>query len=150
MRIRILVSVAAVVAALIGCGSSEPTPAPSVTPTLPASPTPDLAKRPSSPVVISIVTPRDGETVAGSTVDVVIHVSGGTVLKDFSTHISPTTGHVHLLMDSSPVLMNYTLEQKIPITPGQTYTLRAEWVAADHFPFNPDDVTQPITFTAAP
>jgi hypothetical protein len=53
---------------------------------------------------------------------------------------------VHLYVNNQIVSMNYGLEQDIPVTTG-TLVLRAEFVAADHAPFNPRVESQEIVFT---
>jgi len=42
--------------------------------------------------------------------------------------------------------MNYALEQDFPVVPG-TYVLKAEFVAADHAPFNPRVWSAEVFFT---
>ena len=136
-------AVIAVTALLVtACGGIASTTA---TPTL----TPATLNRPTSPVKITLVTPTNGEVVHGSTVHIVVAISGGTVTPQYSTHISPTVGHVHLYFDNQLVYMSYTLHQDLPVQPGFTYTMYAEWVAADHFPFSPRDVTPPVIFHVA-
>ena len=92
--------------------------------------------RPSSPAVISIVEPASGATVSGPTVRVVLKLTGAQIVTATTTAIRPDQGHVHLYVDNNLVSMNYGLEQDIPVHPG-TYVLKAEFVAADHAPFNP-------------
>ena len=94
------------------------------------------AVRPSSPAVVTIVQPVAGATVHGTTLHVVLSLTGARIVKQASTNIRPDEGHVHLYVDNVLVSMNYGLEQDLPVQPG-TYVLKAEFVAADHFPFNP-------------
>lgn len=131
---------------LAACGG----PAPSATGTpAPATLTPATTNRPRSDVKVTIVSPTNGEVVHGTSVHVVVTVSGGTVTPSYSTKISPTVGHVHLYMQGQLVYMSYTLQQDLPVTPGLSYQLYAEWVAADHFPFNPRDITPTVVFSVA-
>ena len=51
---------------------------------------------------------------------------------------------VHLYFDNQLVYMSYTLHQDLPVQAGFTYSMYAEWFAADHFPFSPRDVTRPV------
>ena len=92
--------------------------------------------RPSSPAKISIVAPVAGATVHGATVHIVLSLSGAKIVSQTTTRIRPDQGHVHLYVDNVLVSMNYGLEQDLPVHPG-TYVLKAEFVAADHAPFNP-------------
>ncbi|MBV9100326.1 MAG: hypothetical protein JOZ46_09270 [Candidatus Dormibacteraeota bacterium] len=142
MRALIVTTLAALTIA--ACGATA-TPSSSATPTL----TPATLSRPPTSVKITLVTPTNGEVVHGSTVHIVVVISGGTVTPTYSTHISPTVGHVHLYFDNQLVYMSYTLHQDLPVQPGFTYTMYAEWVAADHFPFSPRDVTPPVIFHVA-
>jgi hypothetical protein len=67
-----------------------------------------------------------------------------------SADISPTKGHVHLYLNNQLIYMAYTLQQAITVKPGLEYTMYAEFVAQDHFPFDPRDITPTIFFTVAP
>lgn len=102
--------------------------------------------RPSSPAVIAIVEPIAGQTVTGATVHVVLSLTGAKIVSQTTTHIRPDDGHVHLFVDHVLVSMNYQLEQDLPVHPG-TYVLSAEFVAADHAPFNPRVLSADIIFT---
>jgi hypothetical protein len=94
-----------------------------------------------------VTSPKNGSTVNGSTVHVTVAVKNAEVVQQTSRDIAPTQGHVHLYLDNALVYMSYTLEQDLPVTPG-TYTLRAEFVASDHAPFNPRVWSSPIIFIA--
>lgn len=128
------------------CGTTAPSPTSTATP----SPTVDVATRPSTPVHISIVEPTDGATIHGTSVHVVVGIDGGTVDKTTSTRVTPTTGHVHVYLDNQALYMSYTLTEDIPVQPNLTYSLHAEYVASDHVPFNPRDITPTIIFHVAP
>ncbi len=105
--------------------------------------------RPSSTATITVVSPTSGQSVKGPTVHIVINLTGATIVSATTTDIRPDTGHIHLYIDSNLVSMNYgsTLDQAVP--PG-THVLRAEFVAADHVPFDPRVVTPDVVFTVAP
>ena len=135
-----LLLLAALAAVLSACGS---TPMPTPSQTL------NIGHRPASPVGVTLVSPTNGEVVHGDVIHVVVAVSGGTVEQNYSTNISPTHGHVHLFLNSQLVYMSYTLHQDMPVHPGLTYSMYIEWVASDHLPFSPRDLTQPIIFTVA-
>jgi hypothetical protein len=102
--------------------------------------------RPSSPAVITIVEPAAGQTLSGTTVHVVLSLNGARIVSQTSTNIRPDEGHVHLFVDNVLVSMNYGLEQDIPVHTG-TYVLSAEFVAADHAPFNPRVVSGQTIFS---
>jgi hypothetical protein len=132
------------VAACSGCGSdtsNTPAPTAAVSPTgTPSGP------RPTSPAVISITSPANGSTVTGTMIHVVVDLKNATVVQATSAAVDPTKGHVHLYIDGNLQYMAYTLSQDFPVHPG-TYTIKAEFVASDHFPFNPRVYSQPIVFT---
>ncbi|HEY6469268.1 MAG TPA: hypothetical protein VI434_05835 [Candidatus Dormibacteraeota bacterium] len=126
------------------------TPAPTPYPTLSGG----LSHRPSSPVKITLISPVNGTTVHGASVLVRVSVTGGEVTTVTfplgSKPVSPTEGHVHLYLNNQLIYMSYTLQQEIPVKPGVEYSMYAEFVAQDHYPFNPRDVTPTIFFTVAP
>ena len=140
------VLVAALVALLLagcsgGAGSSAPASAPL------GSPAPTAAgPRPSSPAVVTVVQPASGSTVNGTSVHIVLKLTGAQIVSTTTTNIRPDQGHIHLYVDNNLVSMNYGLEQDIPVHPG-TYVLRAEFVAADHAPFNPRVWSPEVFFT---
>ena len=137
----------AFVAALLvvaACSSPGATFQASAGPSL-AAPTP-AGSRPSSPAVVTIVSPTANEVVTGTTLHVVISLQNASIVPATTTNLSPTTGHVHLYVDNALVSMNYGLTQDLPVHPG-TYVLKAEFVAADHAPFDPRVRTPEIIFT---
>jgi len=135
-RVAILaMAFALALGACAASGSVAPTPGASV-----------LGPRPSSPAMVQIVQPPSGATVTGSSIHVVLKLSGATIVSTTTTNITPTEGHVHLYVDNILVSMNYGLEQDIPVHPG-TYVLKAEFVASDHAPFNPRVWSQEVFFT---
>lgn len=128
---------------LAGCGSGGP----STNPTLGASAPPTASgPRPSSPAVVAIVQPANGAAVSGTSVHVVLTLTGATIVAATTTDIRPDQGHVHLYVDNVLVSMNYGLEQDLPVHPG-TYVLKAEFVASDHAPFNPRVWSSEVFFT---
>jgi hypothetical protein len=111
-----------------------------------ASATPS-GPRPASTASIAIVRPTDGEDVAADQVEVVMDLTGGRIVASASTTLTPDTGHVHLSLDGKLISMTYGLVQVVDlshVTPGE-HTLEAEFVAADHGPFDPR-VTATATF----
>jgi hypothetical protein len=79
-------------------------------------------------------------------------VSGGTVTSSVTApgDINPTEGHVHLYLNNQLFLMAYTLQEMMSVKPGFEYSMYAEFVAQDHYPFYPRDITPTIFFTVAP
>jgi hypothetical protein len=133
----LLVSLALIAA---GCGGGA-APSPSIAP----APT-SAGPRPSSPAMLQIVEPVSGATVTGTTVHVVLKLTGARIVTTTSTAINPDEGHVHLYVDNNLVSMNYGLDQELEVHPG-TYVLRAEFVASDHAPFNPRVWSDQVFFT---
>ncbi len=109
------------------------------------APTP-AGSRPASPAVISITSPAQDAVLSGPTAHIVVSLQGARIVAATSTNIRPDEGHVHLYVDNVLVSMNYGLEQDLPVHPG-TYVLQAEFVAADHAPFNPRVWSDKILFT---
>ena len=128
-------SVLGLAACASGAGSTSPASAPIAS-----------GARPSSPAVVGIVAPKSGDTVEGASVHVVLSLTGAKIVSATTTAITPDTGHVHLYVDNVLVSMNYGLVQDIPVHPG-TYVLKAEFVAADHAPFNPRVWSPEVFFT---
>jgi hypothetical protein len=116
----------------------------------PATPPPTPAagtERPASGATLAIDEPRTAETIDGGELDVVMELDGGTIVDTTSTRLTPDTGHIHLSLDGEVVSMTYGLVQVVDLrglAPG-THTLEAEFVAADHGPFEPR-VTDTIMF----
>jgi len=141
MKVLTTLAAAALMLLTSACGSG--TSAPTATP---ASPTPDLAKRLSSPAVLQIVEPAQGQVVHGTSFHVMVSLQNAHVVKATSTNLKPDEGHVHLYLDNSLIYMQYSLQQDVPASTG-TYSLKAEFVASDHFPFYPRVWSQTIVFT---
>src|SRR5579862_4961915 len=142
LTIALLSLTACSAAAADGSGTPAPTPYP--------TPVGGLGHRPSSPVKITLISPANGSTVNGTSVLVRVSVTGGEVTAAVTSQITPTKGHVHLYLNNQLIYMSYTLQQEITVKPGVEYSMYAEFVAQDHFPFSPRDVTPTIFFTVAP
>lgn len=125
--------------ALVAC--SGPGSSGSATPT-----SSSIGSRPSSPAVVGIVEPKNGATVTGSILHVVLSLKDAVIVKQTSTDIRPDQGHVHLYVNNVLVSMNYGLVQDLPVHTG-TYVLKAEFVASDHAPFNPRVYSPAVVFT---
>jgi len=97
------------------------------------------APRPASTAHLTIEKPTIGEHVSGSQLEVVLRLTGGTIVQTTTTRIQPNTGHIHLLVDGRLVSMTYGLLQSIDLSSLSQgkHTLTAQFVAADHGPFDP-------------
>jgi hypothetical protein len=116
--------------ALVGCGKANPISSTSSSPSTALS-------RPSSPARLSILSPRNGQVIHGSTVPVRLKLKDAKVVKPVSTHITGRKGHIHIRLDGKIISMNYGLNETIhKVSPG-THTLQVEFVASDHLPFDP-------------
>jgi hypothetical protein len=101
-----------------------------------------LGPRPASTAKLTILTPRNGQTISGQTPEVRLGLKGARIVAQTSTHIRPDQGHVHLLVDGKLVAMNYGLDERLPkLSPGQ-HVVQVEFVAADHAPFDPRVLAQ--------
>ena len=109
-------------------------------------PSGSLGPRPASPATVEILQPTSNSTLSGTTVHVVLRLTGATIVTQTTTAIRPDEGHVHLYVNNVLVSMNYGLEQDLPVQPG-TIVLKAEFVAADHAPFNPRVWSPQVIFT---
>jgi hypothetical protein len=106
------------------------------------------AIRPRSTAKLEIVSPTQGQTLTGQIMTVHLDLIGGTISPITTTNLTPNTGgHIHLSIDGSLVSMTYGTVQRVfvgRLSPG-AHVLTAEFVAADHGPFNPS-VTASVTF----
>ncbi|HEY5520025.1 MAG TPA: hypothetical protein VIK08_05155 [Candidatus Limnocylindrales bacterium] len=152
MKPLLSVALALVVLACSRAGaSSPPASAPASAPASvpasgPASASESFGPRPSSPATLTITQPADGATVSGTTVHVSLNLENATITSLTTASIRPDQGHIHLYFDGVLTTMNYSTEQDLPVTPG-TYSLKAEFVAADHAPFSPRVWSNQVVFT---
>ena len=100
------------------------------------------ADRPSSPAKLTIETPRQGQTVKQARPEVVLALDGGKIVNQTTTRVQGDEGHIHLYVDGKLVTMNYGLRQRLPQLPPGQHVVQAEFVAADHAPFDPRVLTQ--------
>jgi hypothetical protein len=120
----LLSAVLAVAVTAAGCGGGSSSPSSSAAST----------KRPTTPVRIQITAPTPNQ-VTGSDVTVAVNLIGGTAVQRTKGPLTPTEGHVHLMLDNKLVSMAYTTEQVLHgVAPGQ-HSIAAEFVAIDHQPF---------------
>ncbi len=106
---------------------------------------PPAQARPRSTATLAFVAPAPGAVISGTTLHVRLRLAGAEIVPQTSTNLSPDKGHIHLILDGQVVSMAYGVEQDVPVTPG-LHILQAEFVATDHFPFNPR-VISTATFT---
>jgi hypothetical protein len=133
-RIRHVAAAVAVALAAASCGGgsgSEAGPSPSATETAPS------IARPSSPARLTIVSPENGETVRGPTVELRVDLRDARIVPQTTTDIAPDEGHLHVLLDDTLISMTEGLEQTIPDVGPGLHRLTVEFVAADHAPFDP-------------
>jgi hypothetical protein len=108
---------------------------------------PPSAVRPRSTATIAFVTPTKGQIVTEDQLDVHLLLTGGRIVQASSTTLTPDTGHIHLFLDGAIVSMTYGTVQRVSVadlSPG-SHRLQAEYVAADHAPFDPR-VTASVVF----
>lgn len=106
-RSRLPIVTLVVLVALLVSACTGSTSAPPASPS--ASAGGSAVARPSSPAVVSIVEPTAGQTVTGSSVHVVLSLTGAEIVSATTTDIRPDQGHVHLYVDNVLVSMNYGL-----------------------------------------
>ncbi|MDP9226521.1 MAG: DUF4399 domain-containing protein [Actinomycetota bacterium] len=115
----------------------------------PSTPSAAASVRPSSPARISILSPHNGQTIRSRSLPIHLSLKNARIVKPTTSNINPRKGHIHVSLDGSIVSMNYGLKDTIHnLSPG-THTLRVEFVASDHLPFNPR-VFQEVAFVVKP
>ena len=120
---------------------------------LPPIVSPEISSvRPSSTARIFIESPRPGHIYRArgelAEVPVRLRLVGGRIVPFTSTKLVPNTGHIHVYLDGALVQMTTTLRRHVAMLPGH-HTLRVEFVAVDHAPFNPD-VQDTVSFVVKP
>lgn len=95
------------------------------------------ADRPASTAKLAIVSPKNGQVIHGTTLQLKVSLEDAKVVPATTTDIVPDEGHLHVILDERLVTMTGSLEQLIAnLTPGQ-HLLKVEFVASDHAPFDP-------------
>jgi hypothetical protein len=103
--------------------------------------------QPSSSATITFAEPAPEQVVTGQALDVRVRVRNGTLVDATSADLKPDTGHIHVFLDGILLSMTSGEEHEIDVTdlaPG-VHRLQAEFVAADHAPFDPR-VVAAVTF----
>jgi hypothetical protein len=134
-RVRAAVLLAAAALAVTACSGGDGS-------TPPADTTVAAAPRPSSPAKLTIMTPRNGQTVRQGRPEVRLELVGGKIVSQTTNRIQGDEGHIHLLVDNKLVAMNYGLRERLPQLPPGQHVVEVEFVAADHAPFDPRVRTQ--------
>jgi hypothetical protein len=94
---------------LAACSSiGSATPAPAST---------SLAARPASTAKLTILAPRNGQTLSRRSSEVRLGLRGARIVSQTTTRIRPDQGHIHLLVDGKLVAMNYGLNERLPALP---------------------------------
>ena len=143
-----LVAAALAASIVASCSSPAATPSPTQVASGAYAPFGSYAPsaRPSTTARLTIVSPTPDEIVTGTTVHVAVTLTGATIVDDTNEDIRPDQGHVHLYLNNALIYMQYGLTKDITVHPG-TYVLKAEFVANDHYPFNPRDWSTQVFFT---
>jgi hypothetical protein len=128
---RIAMGVSALLVLLAACTSNA---GGSPTTSAPAS---SASPRPSSAATLTIVTPANGSVVHGSTVELRLRLQGAKIVPATTQDIRPDRGHIHVILDGQLISMNYQLRNAIADVKPGPHLLQAEFVASDHFPFDP-------------
>jgi hypothetical protein len=103
--------------------------------------------RPQSTAKLMIIEPKTGAVLHTRTVVVKLSLVGGTITKEVTTNIKPNVGHIHIRLDGRTITLLGSLTDPVPVTPG-SHIIEAEFVAADHGPFDPR-VLSAVSFTVA-
>ena len=127
-RLALIVAAAFVLSA---CGSSDDGGSGATGATAPST------DRPSSTARLSIVAPKVGEVVHGSSVDLREKLRGARIVPATTTNIVPDEGHLHVLLDDTLISMTQGTEQTIRNVTLGPHRIQVEFVASDHAPFDP-------------
>jgi hypothetical protein len=100
------------------------------------------AERPSSSAKLTLVEPASGATLGPEDVRVRLELTGAKLTKEVSRNLRPDQGHIHLRLDGETITLLGDLDENLadilgePV-PSGPHLLEAEFVAADHGPFDP-------------
>jgi hypothetical protein len=107
---------------------------------VPSMMSPSYAKvRPHSTARIEILAPARNAVVRGDRMEVDVELIGGRITPLTTTKLTPTTGHVHVSIDGQLLSMTTATRSEVDISglgDGE-HLLEADFVAADHGPFDP-------------
>ena len=106
----------------------------------PATTAAPAAARPSSPAKLTIVSPRNGQTV-GEAAELRLGLNGGKIVNQTTTRVQGDEGHIHLHVDGKLVDMNYGCASASPSSrPGSTSSRSSS--SPPTTPFDPRILTQ--------
>ena len=134
MTLRRITPLLLVLAVSAGCTGAKADRDGTPTSSVPATFT---GKRPTSAAKLSIIEPKNGQVINGSTVHLVIGLKDAKIVPTTSQNLKPDEGHVHVILDDQLISMTFGLKQEIPNVPPGQHLLRVEFVANDHGPFDP-------------
>lgn len=124
---------AAFMLAASACGSGDASPS-----TSPSSATPTIsANRPASSAKLKILTPKNGQVVRGTTIEMKLSLKDATIVPATSTDLVPDEGHLHVILDDQLISMTGTTTQLLANLSLGQHLLKVEFVASDHAPFDP-------------
>jgi hypothetical protein len=115
---------------------------------IPSMMAPSYAKiRPHSTATIEIVAPTRNQVIPTPIMQVDIRLTGGRLTPLTTTKLTPNTGHLHVSIDGQLLSMTIDEHNRIDISglSDGEHLLQAEFVAADHGPFDPP-VTASVPF----
>lgn len=140
-RWKIVGAFAILVLSAAACSSGGGTPQPGTDATG-SPPTPTVSTdRPASTAKLAIVSPKNGQVVNGTTVQMKVSLKDATIVQSTTTDIVPDEGHLHVILDDQLISMTGETTQLLAnLTPGQ-HLLKVEFVANDHAPFDPRVIT---------
>jgi hypothetical protein len=135
-RTVIVSGIVALAASSCGGGGDSPQASAATSATTPPTASASVA-RPASTATLEIISPKNGEVVQGTTVELKVSLKGAKIVEATTTNVVPDEGHLHVLLDDSLISMTGDTTQLIgDLTPGQ-HLLKVEFVASDHAPFDP-------------
>ena len=128
-RVAVL-SVIGTMAVLAACGGGAPQAS--------NSPTPSASfTRLASTAHLKIISPTPNEVIHGSTLHVKVELTGATIVPRATTTVTPSTGHIHIIIDGQTVSIYAGAEYDATgLTPG-LHLLKVEFVMANHAFFDP-------------
>ena len=131
-RASVVVAAAAFALAASACGGGDGSAGST------SSTTPTVAgNRPASTATLSILTPKNGQVVHGTSVQLKVSLKGAKIVPATSATIVPDEGHLHVILDDQLISMTGQTTQLLSnLTSGQ-HLLKVEFVASDHAPFDP-------------
>jgi hypothetical protein len=104
-------------------------------------------ERPSSTAKITIVEPKAGDVITAKRFTVRLKLDGGRIANVVSKDLTPDEGHVHVSVDGKIITQTFGLTQKLDTPKDGQHLLQAEFVAKDHGPFDPRQIST-VTFEA--